>query len=200
MAKAATKKTESLRVITRQVLLRGLADVMFDRYAGDNKTQLRPDQKLYLGPDGETVGLPAMNLMSFLSSQNTMSAPKRLLDSRSYRKVASGCLSYVTISPQFIPVLRNGKPIKFHGFDGDEDKEGGIYIHYSVARLKDGVPNPKVRPVVRCPWEVEFTIQMFPNPDVTEEQLQNLFISGGMALGLGTFRGVFGKFAVEKWE
>jgi hypothetical protein len=30
--------------------------------------------------------------------------------------------------------------------------------------------------------------------------LTDLFIRGGLAIGLGTFRGVFGKFKVSEWK
>ena len=193
-------KTADSGWLTRQVTLSGLADLMFDPYAGDNKTQLRPDQKLYFDSDGKSLVLPAINIMSFLSSENTVSAPKRLLDSRQYRRVAQACKSFVRISPSRIPLCRDGKQIVFNGFDGDEDKKAGIYIHRSVARLSGGIPNPKVRPVIQCPWELCFSLSLFKNPELTEEQLQNLFINGGVAIGLGTYRGVFGSFEVSKWD
>ena len=197
---AKKKKTLRPTSITRKILLRGIRDAMFDRYAGDNKTELRPDQKLYFGPDGRTLVVPALNLVSFLSAQNTPSAPKRFIDVRKYKGVAQAILSYVTISPVLIPLTRNDQPIVFNGFDGDEDEKAGIYIHRSVARLDKGIPNPKVRPVVRLPWELSFELSLFDNDEVSEEVIQNLVIKGGMAIGMGTFRGVFGKFVVDKWE
>jgi len=41
---------------------------------------------------------------------------------------------------------------------------------------------------------------MLENGSITEEALQNLFTRAGVAIGLGTFRGVFGKFVVSQWE
>src|SRR5258706_9121556 len=83
--------------IVRQIRLRGLTPVMFDRYPGDNDTKLEPWQKLYLGGEtGRTICLPSANLMSFLSAQNTDSAPKRLMDSRKYKNFALACGSFVT--------------------------------------------------------------------------------------------------------
>ncbi len=193
-----TKPTD---IITRKVKLCGLTDLMFDRYAGDNETKLEPWQKLYFIPgDTKAIGIPALNIMSFLSAHNTNSAPKRLRDSRKFKKICDACLSYVSINPSFIPILRNGKPIIFGKFDRDVDATSGIYIHYAVARLDKGVPNPKLRPVIPLPWEIEFDFRLFPNKEIKEQEIQNLFEDGGGALGLGTFRGVFGKFCVEKWE
>ena len=69
-----------------------------------------------------------------------------------------------------------------------------------MARLAKGVPNPKIRPVIRAPWELAFEVSIFPNKEFTEDMLTDLFIRGGLAIGLGTFRGIFGKFRVVEWK
>lgn len=194
------KETSKDEIIVRRVVLEGVRDVMFDRYAGDNSTKLEVWQKFYFDQDGKTLVLPALNLLSFLSAHNTNSAPKRLLDKRKFKDVANACLSFVTINPVVIPFLRDGKPIQFGRFENDRDKTSGAYIHYSVARLDKGIPNPKARPVLPLPWSIEFTLTLYPNKEVTEQQIMNLVEAGGMALGLGTFRGVFGKFRILSWE
>lgn len=191
--------------IVREVTLCGLKDIMFDRYAGDNNTKLDANQKMYLSPSGSgelpVIGLPAMNIMSFLSAHNTNSAPKRLRDKRKYKDIANSILSFVDISPMFIPFTRNGEPIHFRGFNEDEKcPESGVYIHRSVARLDKGIPNPKIRPVLPTPWELSFTLQVFKNSEIKEQEILNLVQEGGIALGLGTYRGVFGKFQVTRWE
>jgi hypothetical protein len=186
--------------IVRNVVLNGITDIMFDRYAGDNKTELPVEQKMYFNGDGKSLIIPAINIISFLSAQNTPSAPKRLLDSREYKKVAQALLSYTVIKPMEIPLTRNGKPIMFTGFDDDQDKAADMYIHRSVARLEKGIPNPKVRPVVRTPWEISFELTLLPNNEVQEALVKDMFDRGGLAIGLGTFRGVFGKFVVDKWK
>lgn len=187
--------------IIRKVHLRGLTPIMFDRYAGDNETKLEPWQKLYLGGEtGRTVCLPSENLMSFLSAQNTDSAPKRLLDSRKYKNFAQACGSFVTISPEMIPFLRDGEPIIFGKFVGDEDADSGIQIKRNVARLEKGIPNPKVRPMLPLPWELHFTLTLLPNRQIQETQLLNVFQEGLICLGLGTWRGRYGKAEVILWE
>jgi hypothetical protein len=60
-------------------------------------------------------------------------------------------------------------------------------------------PNPKVRPVLPAPWSLEFDFELFPNREIKEQEIVNLFEEAGMAIGLGTFRGVFGKYYVENW-
>lgn len=189
-------------IVKRRVRLCGMTDIMFDRYAGDNNTKLEPKQKLYLSPlDSKTIGIPAVNIMSLLSAHNTNSAPKRLRDKRKYKDIANACLSYVTIGPSFIPLLRGDEPIQFGSFNQDEiDTQSRCYIHRSVARLDKGIPNPKVRPVIPAPWAIEFDFELFPNREIKEQEILNLFEEAGRAIGLGTFRGVFGKYMVEKWE
>lgn len=188
--------------ITRQVKIRGLTGIMFDRYPGDNQTQLEPWQKLYLGGEtGRSLMLPSANIMSFLSAQNTDSAPKRLLDSRKYKKFALACGSFVTVGPQMIPFLRDGKGIEFGKFGAnDVDELSGIYIDRRVARLEKGIPNPKVRPVLPEGWELHFELRLFPNKEIQEQQLLNVFTEGLICLGLGTFRGQFGKAEVIGWD
>lgn len=194
------KLTRATEIVTRKVKLAGLTDIMFDRYPGDNNTQLEPHQKLYLQPGGSRViGLPSINIMSFLSAHNTNSAPKRLRDKRKYKDLANAMLSFVSIKETFIPLMRDGKAIVLGKFEGDKDKLSGCYIARHVARLDKGIPNPKVRPVVPLPWGLDFTMDIFPNREIKEQDIMNLMEEGGRALGLGTFRGVFGKFRIEEW-
>jgi len=197
----AVKINRHTDVIRRRVRLVGTTDIMFDRYAGDNDTRLEPHQKLYLEPgDSRVIGLPAINLVSFLSAHNTNSAPKRLRDKRKYKDIANACLSFVEIGPSFIPFLRDAAPISLGKLDGDRDPKSGVYVHRSSARLDKGIPNPKVRPVLPLPWALEFDFIMYPNREIKEQEIVNLFDEGGRAIGLGTFRGVFGKFTVERWD
>lgn len=185
----------------RKVVLQGMTDIIFDRYPGSNDTKLEPWQKLYIHPeDQETICLPFLNIMSFLSAQNTLSAPKRLLDPRKFKAFCYAALSFVTIQPQFIPFTRNGEPIKFGKLSNGVDPSSGVYIHYSVARLEKGIPNPKERPALPLPWELSFELTLMENSELQEQQLLNIIEKGGLALGLGTFRGIFGKFKVLAWE
>lgn len=197
----AIQKTSKSEVIIRSVTLEGVKEIMFDRYAGDNNTRLEPWQKLYYEkPDSTVIGIPAINLMSFLSAHNTNSAPKRLRDARKYKAIANACLSFVDIEPNFIPLMKEGKPIKFGKFENDVDKTSGVYIHRAVARLEKGIPNPKERPVLPLPWSISFTLKLYPTREITEQDLINLFDEGGRAIGLGTWRGMFGKFIVKNWS
>jgi hypothetical protein len=174
------------------VTLSGVTPILFDRYAGDNKTQLSFMEKTYQ-EKGHLV-LPSLNVMSFLSAQNTESATQRVVG-RGFKEVCKAALSYVTIEPLDIPFMRNGKPIA-----ADENT---LERHVTVARIMKGklaVPNPKERPMLKTPWELCFTINLLETPSLREELLKKIFEQGGHAVGLGTFRGVFGKFRVTQWE
>ncbi len=195
------KIARTVELVSRRVTLVGLTDIMFDRYPGDNNTQLEAHQKLYFAPGNtRVIGIPALNIMSFLSAHNTNSAPKRLRDKRKFKDIANAMLSFVSIRETFIPLMRKGKPIVFGKFDGDVDKLSGCYVHRAVARLDKGIPNPKVRPVIPLEWEINFTMDIFPNREIKEQDILNLVEEGGRAVGLGTFRGVYGKFFVGAWD
>ena len=199
-ATTSRKSDTRLETVCRKVTLRGLTEIMFDRDAGDNKTQLDWNQKIYLVPGSDILCLPAINISSFLSAHNTNSAPKRLRDSRQFKKIANACLSFVSISPAYIPFTRNGEEIHVGKFGPESDPVSGLYLHRAVARLDKGIPNPKERPVLPTPWELVFTLTIFPNREIKEQEVRNLFSEGGIAIGLGTFRGSFGKFEVSEWE
>lgn len=201
----ATISDTRVDTIERTVVLKGLSDLMFDRYPGDNDTKLEWHQKVYLRPGSSQLVIPSTNISSFLSSHNTNSAPKRLRDSRKYKKVANACLSFTMIAApdgsRHIPILgADMQPVEL-GVPGDDvDEKSGLYLHRSVARLDKGIPNPKERPVLPMPWSLRFTITIFQNKEIKEQEIRNLFVEGGIAIGLGTYRGVFGKFTVEQWD
>lgn len=180
-----------MKTIKRKVILKGITPIMFDRYGGNNDEQLPPMKKAYYSSEGNLV-FPALNVTSFLSSQNTESAPQRVVGKK-WKTVAKAALSFVQISPFEIPILREGKPVT----------ENDLVIMKHVARVKKGnlsVPNPKERPVLGLPWSIEFDITLWETNELSESVLQRLFEVGGLAIGIGTFRGVFGKFVVDKWE
>ena len=99
-----------------------------------------------------------------------------------------------------ISFTRDGKPITVGAFGDRSEPQSGLYLHRAVARLDKGIPNPKERPVLPLPWALEFDLTIYPNKEIKEQEIKNLLAEGGMAIGLGTFRGVFGKFEIEQWD
>ena len=204
MTTANTSDTR-LNIIKRSISIRGVTPLMFDRYAGDNQTKLEWSQKIYLRPGTANLCLPTLNLVSFFTAHNTNSAPKRLRDKRIYKGICNAILSFVQITgadnnAENILIQREGKPITVGTFTDRLDAESGLFLHRAVARLDKGIPNPKERPVLPLPWELNFEITIYPNKEIKEQEIKNLLAEGGMAIGLGTFRGVFGKFEITRWE
>ena len=181
------------KIVTIIATLRGIRPIMFDRYAGDNKTTLPPMDKGYTNEAGE-FGIPALNVYSLLAAQNTPSVAKRFYG-KSGREIALGVQAHVNIEaveggdPLFAPIkYDDGKTIK------KDDNRVRIVEH--VARLKDGIPNPKKRPMLPTGWIVKFKFEHEENQMCTLAGLENMIKQGGI-LGLGTFRPIFGRYSAH---
>jgi len=180
-------------MITIQCQLTGLRPLMFDRYAGDNTTQLPTAEKLYLTPE-RLLTIPAINLYSLLCSEN--SSVTKMFFGKQGKMVGLGIKSYTTIEPFEIPILDKQGQIRFEGFNEQ------IKMHYATARVKKGslfIPQSKERPLVSLPWRIEFTVNYIDNKFCTPENLRQCFEQGG-TLGLGTFRPFFGRYQLTRWE
>ena len=62
------------------------------------------------------------------------------------------------------------------------------------------MPNPKVRPLVDLPWSADFTVRLYDNPELSPAKMFETFEQGGLKVGFGTYRGMYGKFAVTRWD
>lgn len=173
------------------VQLEGLRPLMFDRYAGDNQTQLAPEEKMYLDGDRRLM-MPAINLFSLLTSENTKSVCRQFFGKQG-KTIALGIQSYCNIEPFDIPICDDKGQVRFSGWNEQ------ISVHKSVARLKAGVPNPKVRPMLVLPWRLDFTITYEENKYCSLENLRQAVSTGG-TLGLGTFRPFFGRYRLSRWD
>jgi hypothetical protein len=169
--------------------LTGVRPLMFDRYAGDNSTQLPGHEKLYLD-EKRRLTLPAVNLFSMLCAENTKSVCRQFFG-KNGKTIGLGMASYVTIEPFAIPICDDKGQITFTGFNQQ------VSEHRTVARLAKGVPNPKQRPVVAMPWNLQFEMHYIENKYCSLENLRQALTMGGM-LGVGTFRPFFGRYEVEQ--
>lgn len=177
-----------------KAILKGVVPLMFDRYPGDNNTQLTPQEKMYMTEKGELY-LPSINLYSMLASENGKSACKQVCGKK-WHDTSQAIACQTNITPFDIPITANGKQIIFEKWN---DK---IFVHKSVARIKKGtmvIPSPKERPVINAPWEIAFDIELAETKDLSFETLRNLF-KQSESIGIGTFRPYFGRFKVEKFE
>lgn len=175
---------------TIQCQLNGLRPLMFDRYAGDNSTQLPPQEKMYLDND-HRLTIPAINIFSLICAENGKSVCRQFFG-KVGKTIALGVASYVGIEPFDILLYDDNGAITFTEWNKQ------ISIHKAVARLAKGVPNPKERPLVALPWHLDFTLTYQENKYCTLENLRQAFVMGG-TLGLGTFRPFFGRYEVSKW-
>lgn len=174
--------------------LMGLRPMMFDRYSGDNSTQLPASEKMYLTPEHHLI-MPAINLYSMLVSEND-SVVKRLFGKMA-KTIALGIKSYTQIEPYEIPIFDDNGPVKFTGWNEQISK------HYATARVKKTgggfVPMPKERPLLALPWYLEFQVIYQENKHCSLENLRQAFEFGGV-LGLGTFRPFFGRYELSEWK
>jgi hypothetical protein len=174
-----------------QIRLVGLRPLMFDRYAGDNNTQLPVAEKMYLTPAMELV-MPALNILSLLVAENSKSVCRQFFG-KNGKTIALGISSYTAINPFEIPICDDNGPVVFTGWNRQ------IATHKAVARLAKGIPNPKERPVLALPWYLDFEVEYIENKYCTLENLRQAFDTGGI-LGLGTFRPVFGRYELARWD
>ena len=176
---------------TLTATLQGIRPILFDRYAGDNKTKLPVLEKFYTTEKGHLV-IPVLNVYSLLAAQNTPSVAKRFYGKQG-RDVALGVMSFVGIEaigddPLNAQICdQNGTP---YTIDSQE-----ISVLHHVARVKDGVPNPKERPMLPTGWQIKLQFTHQENALLTLSCLQTMVEQGGI-LGLGTFRPIFGRYAV----
>lgn len=166
---------------------------MFDRYAGDNRTQLPSPDRMYLDSKQGLV-VPAINIFSLLCAENTKSVARQFFG-RAGKTVALGIAGYCGIEPFDVPLLdETGRQIKWTGEWTDK-----IFMHEAVARVKGGIPNPKQRPTVNTPWALEFNVEFIENESCSVATLKQAFDMGG-SIGLGTFRPFFGRYRLAKFE
>lgn len=175
---------------TIKVQLSGVRPMMFDRYSGDNSTQLPIAEKMYLDSKRRLI-IPAVNILSLLAAENTKSVCRQFFG-RNGKTIALGISAYCNINPFEIPLVDDKGQIQFTDFNEQ------ISVHHAVARLKNGIPNYKERPLLALPWYLRFEIQYQDNRYCTLENLRQAVSMGG-TLGIGTFRPYFGRYELTEW-
>jgi hypothetical protein len=183
-------KEESTTTITAR--LRGIRPIMFDRYAGDNNTQLEVVDKGYRNAAGQ-YGIPTLNIFSLLTAQNTPSVAK-LFYGKQARQLALGVQA-------FCNVLADGEDPTFAVLTDEAGEpytaaDSRMQVVKHVARVAKGIPNPKERPMLPTGWRLTFHFELYANEFLKEPTLRRMVEQGGI-LGLGTFRPIFGRYVVE---
>ncbi len=175
--------------------LAGTAPIMFDRYPGDNKTKLPDRDKANL--DGDVIVIPALSLYSMLAAENTKSVSKQF--GKASKSVAGDIMAGFRITGFELPLLANNKPVMMPAVL-TEDRKQQVYLRSDVARVKGGIPNPKVRPVVNAPWAIKFDFSYLEGDNCSIATLRDAFERAGRFIGLGTFRPMFGQVQVTQWS
>ena len=205
-------------MITRKavidIVLEGISGFMSDAFRGMT-TQLNAQDKMYLGaPNAKgqrPIVFPVINMISYLTAVNTASAPKILYPPKQYKEMAHAFASSIIIEGDSIPFTRDGKPILFGEFKpltkpdptssiSERDPLSGCFVLHNTARLEKGVPNPKIRPVLPTPWTLAFQMTVVPSKVIDIADVQRMFEDGGRLVAIGTFRPLYGKFALAKFD
>jgi hypothetical protein len=200
-----SKQNQTENTTTRiSVTLTGLSGLMFDRFI-DHSKEVRPaEQKLYLDSDGKTLVIPSMMIESFLTRQLAPVGCAAKFEGKRRAEYASTALSHVFFSPELIPIVEM-KTKKGILIESELAKDERFYIaRFSpITKMSGGgaiKQEAKPRPVLRHGWEISFEIQLIKNTLIDETKLYNWFSSGGIVIGLGSYRPRYGRFEVTKWE
>ncbi len=179
------------------VTVSGIFDIMFDRFMDHSKEVRPPEQKLYL-TEKNMVVLPAENLRSFLFGEAPPGCAKAFEGKKGKDYIRTG-MGHVFIDPPLIPFKKNGKIVEFKGFNNET-----FWIHEGAPRTKSGSLSIKQeikhRPVLKMPWSLDFNISLVKNPLIDSTKLFNWFTNGGILISIGTYRPLFGRFVVDRWE
>lgn len=187
-----------MKTIKIEAVLRGLAPLMFDRFFDHSAEERPPEQKLYLNQDNFLV-MPAANLVALLTNERPPGAIKL-----AEKKKANDYLPYVKGHVHFsqiqFPISDDNGPIIFTHFDGQR-----FFIDRSAPRVIKGSLSIKQesrsRPVLSLPWFIKIGINLieteFSKGKIVPDKLYSWFSLGGLVIGLGTYRPLYGRFELS---
>ena len=97
----------------------------------------------------------------------------------------------VYIDPVNIPFLSDGNPIVFGKFNEK------VYVDERMARPSNTARVIARRPVISMPWFLKFDLTINQTEFVTESRIKDWFMRGGISVGIGAYRPMFGRFQAE---
>ena len=174
---------------TINVALNGLTPIMLDAFRGQE--ELPPEQKLYYAPDKKTLILPASNIMGFLTSKSSHSCLRVFTSNKDWKTRGPEVVGNVYIDPVNIPFLNDGSPIVFGKFNET------VYVDERMARPSATARVIARRPVIAMPWLLRFELTINQTEFVTESRIKDWFMRGGISVGIGAYRPMFGRFQAE---
>ncbi len=194
------------------VRIEGIADLQFNRFTGKAPEDVNLADQLYLDAGGGLT-MPAANLLAFFYSGSYPSCLSMFWSNIKTRKIVGQSVkAMVFVDPQEIPILRKDKQIKFTGFEKNAhgkfvDEKADMWVDESLPRVlssgKAVVPNLHLkRPVLRLPWAMEFQITVYEveGTEITVDLVQEWLRRGGLMIGVGNHRPMFGRFRIAKFE
>jgi hypothetical protein len=95
----------------------------------------------------------------------------------------------VNVEPVRIPFLNDNEPITFDGKWSDK-----VYIDERMARPSATARVVARRPVIDIPWILEFALTINETEFVTVARIKDWFTRGGISVGIGAYRPMFGRF------
>lgn len=98
----------------------------------------------------------------------------------------------VYIDPMEIPLLADGKAVEFTGKWDDK-----IYLDERMCWPNKAVRMMVRRPVVSLPWSLNFTMTINETEFVTVNRMKDWFVRGGISVGVGAYRPLFGRFEAK---
>jgi len=175
---------------TLNVTLTGLSPIMFDAFRGQE--ELPPEKKLYLAPDKTTLILPASNIVGFLTSRSSHSCLRVFTSNKDWRTRGPEVIGNVAVDPVNIKFLNDEEPVTFSNEWNEK-----IYIDERMARPSDTARVIARRPVLDLPWLLKFRLLINPTEFVTVERIKDWFVRGGISVGIGAYRPMFGRFEAD---
>lgn len=185
--------SKNIKKIDINVSLVGEKPIIFNSTDGNLKDEKIPPQKRLPLVDNKVV-ITADRLLTFLIDNDPKNPPGvvKLVAGRQYKALINSAKAYVRFSDNN-PLLCNGKEIVFKSMEKNPE------IEVDKRVLKVGKPQLVERPMIKN-WSVNFKIMLFETPDISFDGLKDWFGIGGIAVGLGASRPIFGQFNVEKFE
>ncbi len=139
--------------------------------------------------------LPSSNMEGFLASKSPpTSCLRAFVSNKEWNQIHGEIRGNVAILETEIPFTADGEIVVFSGWNGQIVKDERMARPSKTARVM------ATRPVLREPWELEFTMAIFETEFVKETLLKDWFQRGGYSVGLCANRPTFGKFEIAEWE
>ena len=203
-----TKANQGVKTALVSAEIVGLADLQFDHYIGAEQDPKDLDAKMYLD-EQNGLCIPAENILHMFYGTFYESAIHICEKKMEWKGIAWQTKAMVFVEPNMVPVLRDGEQVVHNGWKKTKsgrphDPDAGLWVDNSLPRVKGGVvggDQTKLRPTLKLPWSMNFNIRVIEEDGsvVTTERVRRWLETGGLKVGIGTHRPVYGRFEVTKY-